>query len=115
MTRQAWPPALSVPQALEIIRGCHGLNLVGGDLVEVSPAYDTSGNTALLVSIGDLLIEDEKLFEPLLEGGVVDVDARVNDADLDAAVHAQNLNKARKYVSQWQEQQHAGAFCDGLA
>lgn len=39
---------LSVPQALEIIRGCHGLKLVGGDLVEVSPAYDTSGNTALL-------------------------------------------------------------------
>lgn len=39
---------LSVPQALEIIRGCYGLNLVGGDLVEVSPAYDTSGNTALL-------------------------------------------------------------------
>jgi guanidinobutyrase len=39
---------LSVPQALEIIRGCRGLNLVGGDLVEVSPPYDTSGNTALL-------------------------------------------------------------------
>ncbi len=39
---------LSVPQALEIIRGCYGLNLVGGDLVEVSPPYDTSGNTALL-------------------------------------------------------------------
>jgi guanidinobutyrase len=39
---------LTVPQALEIIRGCRGLNLVGGDLVEVSPAYDTSGNTALL-------------------------------------------------------------------
>lgn len=39
---------LSVPQALEIIRGCHGLNLVGADLVEVSPAYDTTGNTALL-------------------------------------------------------------------
>ncbi|WP_088280692.1 agmatinase [Ideonella sp. A 288] len=39
---------LSVPQALEIIRGCHGLNLVGADLVEVSPPYDTSGNTALL-------------------------------------------------------------------
>jgi guanidinobutyrase len=39
---------LSVPQALEIIRGCRGLNLVGADLVEVSPAYDTSGNTALL-------------------------------------------------------------------
>ncbi|MHB8949013.1 MAG: agmatinase [Rhodoferax sp.] len=39
---------LSVPQALEIIRGCHGLNLVGCDLVEVSPPYDVSGNTALL-------------------------------------------------------------------
>lgn len=39
---------LTVPQALEIIRGCHGLNLVGADLVEVSPPYDTSGNTALL-------------------------------------------------------------------
>lgn len=39
---------LNVPQALEIIRGCHGLNIVGGDLVEVSPPYDPSGNTALL-------------------------------------------------------------------
>lgn len=39
---------LTVPQALEIVRGCHGLNLVGADLVEVSPPYDTSGNTALL-------------------------------------------------------------------
>jgi len=39
---------LTVPQGLEIIRGCHGLNVVGGDLVEVSPPYDPSGNTALL-------------------------------------------------------------------
>jgi len=39
---------LSVPQALEIIRGCDGLNIVGCDLVEVSPPYDPSGNTALL-------------------------------------------------------------------
>jgi guanidinobutyrase len=39
---------LTVPQALEIVRGCRGLNLVGADLVEVCPAYDTSGNTALL-------------------------------------------------------------------
>jgi len=35
---------------LEIIRGCHGLNLVGCDLVEVSPPYDSSGNTALLAA-----------------------------------------------------------------
>lgn len=39
---------LTVPQALEIIRGCRGLNIVGADLVEVSPPYDTTGNTALL-------------------------------------------------------------------
>ena len=39
---------LSVPQALEIVRGCRGLNLVGADLVEVAPPYDPSGNTALL-------------------------------------------------------------------
>jgi guanidinobutyrase len=39
---------LTVPQALEIIRGCRGLRLVGADLVEVSPPYDPSGNTALL-------------------------------------------------------------------
>jgi guanidinobutyrase len=39
---------LTTMQALEIIRGCRGLNLVGCDLVEVSPPYDTSGNTALI-------------------------------------------------------------------
>ena len=39
---------LTVPQGLEIIRGCRGLNVVGADLVEVSPPYDASGNTALL-------------------------------------------------------------------
>jgi guanidinobutyrase len=39
---------LSVPQALEIVRGCRGLNVVGADLVEVAPPYDPSGNTALL-------------------------------------------------------------------
>ena len=39
---------LTASQGLEIIRGCRGLQLVGGDLVEVSPPYDTTGNTALL-------------------------------------------------------------------
>ncbi len=39
---------LSIMQGLEIIRGCRGLNIVGGDLVEVAPAYDTSGNTSLV-------------------------------------------------------------------
>jgi len=38
---------LTTPQALELIRSLKGLNIVGCDLVEVSPPYDTSGNTAL--------------------------------------------------------------------
>jgi guanidinobutyrase len=41
---------LSTWQALEIVRGCAGLNLVGCDLVEVSPPYDPSGNTALIAA-----------------------------------------------------------------
>ncbi len=32
-----------MPQALEIIRGCRGLDIVGCDLVEVAPIYDTAG------------------------------------------------------------------------
>lgn len=39
---------LTTIQALEIVRGCAGLNLVGADLVEVSPPYDPSGNTAMI-------------------------------------------------------------------
>jgi len=39
---------LSTWQALEIVRGMAGLNLVGADLVEVSPPYDPTGNTALI-------------------------------------------------------------------
>ncbi|EDO37777.1 predicted protein [Nematostella vectensis] len=38
---------LTAIQGLEIVRGCQGLNVVGGDLVEVSPPYDTTGITAL--------------------------------------------------------------------
>lgn len=46
---------LSTIQALEIIRGCQGLELVGADLVEVSPPYDPHGNTALVAA--NLLFE----------------------------------------------------------
>lgn len=52
----AWAPGTGTPevggltsiQALEIVRGCRGLRLIGCDLVEVSPPYDLSGNTAQL-------------------------------------------------------------------
>jgi len=46
---------LTTIQGMEIIRGCRGLDLVGCDLVEVAPAYDTSGNTALVAA--NLLFE----------------------------------------------------------
>ena len=46
---------LTTIQALEIVRGCRGLEIVGCDLVEVSPPYDPSGNTALIAA--NLLFE----------------------------------------------------------
>ena len=49
------PGGLMASQGVEIIRGCFGLNLVGCDLVEVSPPYDSSGNTSLLAA--NLLFE----------------------------------------------------------
>jgi guanidinobutyrase len=39
---------LTTVQGLEIIRGCRGLDVIGGDLVEISPPYDLSGNTSML-------------------------------------------------------------------
>lgn len=44
------PGGLTTAQGLEIIRGCWGLNMVGADLVEVSPPYDATGNTSLLAA-----------------------------------------------------------------
>jgi guanidinobutyrase len=39
---------LTTPQAMELVRGCAGLDVVGADLVEVSPPYDPFGTTSLL-------------------------------------------------------------------
>lgn len=44
------PAGLTTSQGIEVIRGLYGLNVVGCDLVEVSPPYDPSGNTALLAA-----------------------------------------------------------------
>jgi guanidinobutyrase len=41
---------LTVMQGMEIIRGCQGLRLVGGDVVEVSPPYDPFGTTSLVAA-----------------------------------------------------------------
>jgi guanidinopropionase len=39
---------LTTLEAQHLIRGLQGLNLIGGDVVEVSPPFDPSGNTALV-------------------------------------------------------------------
>jgi guanidinopropionase len=39
---------LTTLEAQQLIRGLRGLNLIGGDVVEVSPPFDPSGNTALV-------------------------------------------------------------------
>ncbi|MEO1092714.1 MAG: agmatinase [Pseudomonadota bacterium] len=41
------PGGFSSAQALELVRGLEGLNLVGADVVEVAPAYDVAEITAL--------------------------------------------------------------------
>ena len=50
------PPVTGTPEvggittveAQKLLRGLGGLNLVGGDVVEVAPPFDPSGNTALV-------------------------------------------------------------------
>ena len=39
---------ITTREALTFLRGLRGLNLIGGDVVEVSPPFDPSGNTALV-------------------------------------------------------------------
>jgi guanidinopropionase len=39
---------LTTLEAQTLLRGLQGLNLIGGDVVEVSPPFDPSGNTALV-------------------------------------------------------------------
>ena len=39
---------LTSREALALVRGLKGLNLVGGDVVEVAPQYDATTNTAQL-------------------------------------------------------------------
>ncbi len=41
---------LTTIEAQTLIRGLRGLNLVGADVVEVSPPFDSSGNTALVAA-----------------------------------------------------------------
>jgi guanidinopropionase len=39
---------MSTIDAMRLLHGLRGLNLIGGDVVEVSPPFDQTGNTALV-------------------------------------------------------------------
>lgn len=59
---------LTTREVLELLRGLKGINLVGGDVVEVAPQYDTTTNTAqagaqVLFEILSLLV-----FSPAITG-----------------------------------------------
>lgn len=41
------PGGLTMREALGILRGMHGLDIIGGDVMEVAPPFDPSGHTAL--------------------------------------------------------------------
>lgn len=41
---------ISSREALQLLRGLAGLNIMSADLVEVAPPYDPSGNTTLLAA-----------------------------------------------------------------
>lgn len=60
---------LTPREVLELIRGLKGINLVGGDVVEVAPQYDATTNTAhagaqVLFEILSLMV-----FSPFVTGG----------------------------------------------
>lgn len=42
---------LTTIEAQSLLRGLRGLDLIGGDVVEVAPPFDPSGNTALVGAI----------------------------------------------------------------
>ena len=39
---------ITTHEAQRLLRGLRGLNLIGGDVVEVAPPFDQTGNTALV-------------------------------------------------------------------
>ena len=60
---------LTTREVLELIRGLKGMNIVGGDVVEVAPQYDSTTNTAhagaqVLFEILSLMV-----FSPAIAGG----------------------------------------------
>ncbi len=59
---------LTTREVLEILRGLKGLNLVGGDVVEVAPQYDATTNTALAGAQVLFEILSLMVFSPFVAG-----------------------------------------------
>jgi agmatinase len=59
---------LTTREVLEILRGMKGLNLVGGDVVEVAPQYDATTNTALAGAQMLFEILSLMVFSPFVTG-----------------------------------------------
>ncbi|MBP1861333.1 agmatinase [Rhizobium herbae] len=59
---------LTTREVLELIRGLKGLNLVGGDVVEVAPQYDSTTNTAHVGSQVLFEILSLMVFSPFVNG-----------------------------------------------
>ena len=56
---------LTPREALAILRGCDGIDVVGGDVVEVAPAYDATNVTAqngaqVLFTLAALAVEAKR-------------------------------------------------------
>ncbi|KMU75770.1 agmatinase [Coccidioides immitis RMSCC 3703] len=49
-TGTAEPGGFSTRELLTILDGLSGLRVIGGDVVEVSPVYDTTGETTVLAA-----------------------------------------------------------------
>jgi agmatinase len=59
---------LTTREVLEILRGLKGVNLVGGDVVEVAPQYDATTNTALAGAQVLFEILSLMVFSPFVAG-----------------------------------------------
>ncbi|RUZ82203.1 agmatinase, partial [Mesorhizobium sp. M7A.F.Ca.US.003.02.2.1] len=59
---------LTTREALELLRGLKGLNIVGGDVVEVAPQYDATTNTAHAAAQVLFEILSLMVFSPAITG-----------------------------------------------
>jgi agmatinase len=58
---------------IQILRGLEGLNVVGADVVEVAPVYDTQAELTGLAAAGVV----ELLIELMVKKPVVDLEERI--------------------------------------